>query len=589
MTERDGRLSCTTPKSAPTFWVTAPTQETLDVGFILNAAFKVTTGRTKLDPTGQNKELANSIGIAFGQLLKKLCEANWEDVKVALGFSSVDSYSFWEFLWKKLAVNWQKLDTNDERRDLISCILGGDRGMGYLITHSKALPNGLYGQYRQLICINSNTKYSKVTGKLAEESCFCKVASWSSFQKSSHPRTLIVDTQWEEAKKLLDKSLFDKLTIDDIQLLKALKTEVGVIEAKVTPEKARQVGKLISKDFLNRFNNSSECDSLKIFLPQIKFQSKAGNYLPSEQLLSATSDQAEEKLLVGFAPDDRLLHVDYTDTAIDFFYACRLQRKSIPVEVLQEWVLRAETTEKRQAIHGYLSKGEHRDQLAKLLHKNAQDSWIKKDQSINGLLESTMAVITEREKIYQLEPTNSREKEDRRGPTDSIVQNDQQGVGDNPEKWGKVGEDEAKLFYEKLGYRVTKQPDEGGYGYDFLCVKADSELFVEVKTINPIKNNIVRITNNEWRAMCKITNSEKYELFIVVHIGESITNRIRIKSAWKTLQEVFSKLDRQALTDCEYNKKDQEVLIALQRNSNDLSNEILLNWKRLVELAGVRI
>lgn len=583
MTERDGMLSCTTP-DAPTFWVTAPTQEKLPVRFILNAAFKVNTGRTKLDPTGNNRELADNIGIALGQLLKKLCEANWEDVKVALGFSSVDSYSFWEFLWKELAVNWQKLGTN-EQRDLISGILGGDRGMGYLITRSKALPNGLYGHYRQLICINSNTKYSKVTGKLAEESCFCKVASWSSFPKSSHPRTLIVDTQWEEATKLLGKSLFDKLTIniDDIQLLKVLKTEVGVIEAKVTPEKARQVGKLISKSFLNSFNNSSECDSLKDFLPQIKFQPKAGNYIPSEQLLSATSEQAEEKLLVGFAPDDRLLHVDYTDTAIDFFYACRLQRKSIPVEVLQQWVLQAETTEKRKAIHGYLSKGEHRDQLAKLLHENPQDSWIKKDQSINGLLESTMAVITEREKKYQLEPTDSREKEYQREPTDSIVQNDQQGVGDNSEEWGKFGENEAERFYKNLGYRVTKHPDEGGYGYDFLCVKGNSELFVEVKTINPTYNNIVRITKNEWRAMCEITNSDNYELFIVCHIGTTITKRIRIKSAWKTLQEVFSKLDRQTLTNCEYNRIDQEVLIGLQRNSNGLDNDILLNWKRLVE------
>jgi len=568
MTERDGRLSCTTP-DAPTFWVTAPTQEKLSVGFILNAAFKVTTGRTKLDSTEQNKELANNIGIALGQLLKKLCEANWEDVKVALGFSSVDSYSFWEFLWKELAVNWQKLGTN-EQRDLISGILGGDRGMGYLITHSEALPNGLYGQYRKLIRINSNTKYFKVTGKLAESSCFCEVASWSSFYKSSDPRSLIVDTQWEEATKLLDKSLFDKLTIniDDIQLLKALKTEVGVIEAKVTPEKARQVGKLISKSFLNSFNNSSECDSLKNFLPQIKFQSKAGNYLPSEQLLSATSDQAEEKLLVGFAPDDRLLHVDYTDTAIDFFYACRLQRKSISVEDLQEWVLRAETTEKRQAIHGYLSKGEHREQLAKLLHENPQDSWIKKDQSINGLIDRMMAVITEREKKYQREPT------------DSIVQNNQQGLGDNPEEWGKFGEDAAKPFYEKLGYRVTKQPDKDGY--DFKCVKADSKLFVEVKTINPTYNDMVRITKNEWRAMCEIPNSDyEYELFIVCHMGTKITKMIRIKSAWETLKEVFSKLDQQALTNFEY--PEQEVLIALQRNSNGLANDILFNWKRLVK------
>jgi hypothetical protein len=404
MTERDGRLSCTTPKNAPTFWVTAPTQEKLSVGFILNAAFKVTTGRTKLDSTEQNKELANNIGIALGQLLKKLCEANWEDVKVVLGFSSVDSYSFWEFLWKELAVNWQKIDTNDERRDLISRILGGDHGMGYLITHSKALPNGLYGQYRQLICIRSDINYFKVTGKLAESSCFCEVSKWSRFQQN-YQGNLISDTRWEEAKKLIGVTFERKYTSTNLRLIDVLQKEIGTIEPKVTPEQAKQIGNLISKPFLNSFNNSSECDSLKNFLPQIKFQSKAGNYLPSEQLLSATSDQAEEKLLVGFAPDDCLLHVDYTDTAIKFFYACRFRRDSV-VKVLVQWVLQAETTTKRNAVHHYLLHGDHRDELAKRLYENLASSWMANDRNIVETLEFMVLIGIKREENYGVPPSD---------------------------------------------------------------------------------------------------------------------------------------------------------------------------------------
>ncbi len=579
MTERDGSLSCTTP-NAPTFWVTAPTQEKLSVGFLLNAAFKVTTGRTKLDPTGHNQELADQIGIEIGKLLEELCRANWEKVKTALGFS-INNYRFWEFIWKELAVNWQELDTNDERRDLISRILGGDRGMGYLITNCNALPNGLFGQYRQLIRINRNTRYSKVTGKLAEESCFSEVANWSSFQES-YSCNWIVDTQWEEAKKLLGQSLLNRLTIniDDIQLLNVLQTEAGA-RKRVTPEQAKRIGKLISKPFLNSFSNSFEYDKLKNFLPHIQFQSSANDslnssaddYLPSEQLLSKTSEQTEEKLLAALAPKNCLLHIDYTDTALNFFYACRLQRRSITVGELKEWVLRAEMTEKRKAVYDYLSKGEHREQLAKLLYQNIQGSWIIEDQSINKLIQSTISVITEREKEYQPEQI------------DSIIESDQQGLGDNPEEWGKFGENEAIEFYKSLGYKeVIKQPDEGGYGYDLLCKGGNSELselFVEVKTINPTYNDIIRLTSNEWRKMCEIQNLDKYELFIVYHNAELVTNRIRIKSAWKTLQEIFSKLALQPLSNSKYGSS-IDVLIGLQRNSINSSNDILLNWKKLV-------
>ncbi|MGB8686346.1 MAG: DUF4433 domain-containing protein [Microcoleus sp.] len=404
MTERDGRLSCTTP-DAPTFWVTAPTQEKLSVGFILNAAFKVTTGRTKLDPAGNNPEVADNIGKALALLLNKLCEANWEDVKVALGFSSVDSYSFWEFIWKELAVNWQKLDTNDERRDLISRILGGDRGMGYLITHSKALPNGLYGQYRQLISIRSDIKYFKVTGKLAEYSCFCEVSKWSHFQQN-YQGNLISHTRWEEAKKLIGVKFEGKYTFTNLRLIDVLQKEIGSHELKVTPEQAKQIGNLISKTFLDSFSTSSEHPDLQSFLGNIRFNAQAGNDLPSEQLLSATSDQAEEKRLVGFAPDDRLLHSNYIASAIYFFYACRFRRDSVAIEVLVQWALQAGTTTKRNAVHHYLLHGDHRDELAKRLYENLASSWMANDRNIVETLELMVLIGIKREENYGVPPSD---------------------------------------------------------------------------------------------------------------------------------------------------------------------------------------
>lgn len=163
----------------------------------------------------------------------------------------------------------------------------------------------------------------------------------------------------------------------------------------------------------------------------------------------------------------------------------------------------------------------------------------------------------------------------------SIIPRHQQGIGEDAKDWGEFGEGQAKLFYQKLGYTVYKQPD--GIGYDFRCVKTNSELFVEVKTINPNYNDVLRITPNEWEKMCKLNNQDKYELIIILHVGELVTKMIRIQSAWKTLQDIFSKLSQQPRTSCGYNSDTVEVLIGLQGNSNNSGNDIIFNWQKLAD------
>jgi hypothetical protein len=52
----------------PTFWVTAPTKENLDVRFIINANFDITTGRTSLDRnSANNRNLMKKIGKELGE------------------------------------------------------------------------------------------------------------------------------------------------------------------------------------------------------------------------------------------------------------------------------------------------------------------------------------------------------------------------------------------------------------------------------------------------------------------------------------------------------------------------------------------
>lgn len=164
----------------------------------------------------------------------------------------------------------------------------------------------------------------------------------------------------------------------------------------------------------------------------------------------------------------------------------------------------------------------------------------------------------------------------------TIVKNDD-GTGNNPKYWGAFGEACATIFYEQLGYTTTRQPD--GTGYDFHCLKSGSEIYSEVKAISS-GNEAIRITMNEWSCMCREETQQKYELLVVVHADKSVQQIIRVKSAWLVLQQVLSQLSRQRSTPAIYNSGNVEVLIGFQLNSKNQSNDVILNWKKLLEDAS---
>jgi len=97
----------------PTFWVTAPTKEALNLRFVINARFSLTTGRTSLDrnATQQNLDLAHQLGLEFFEALEELFGLIQTDAKgelQSLGIPNHKPEQLWEFLWDVLIIDWAK-------------------------------------------------------------------------------------------------------------------------------------------------------------------------------------------------------------------------------------------------------------------------------------------------------------------------------------------------------------------------------------------------------------------------------------------------------------------------------------------------
>lgn len=172
------------------------------------------------------------------------------------------------------------------------------------------------------------------------------------------------------------------------------------------------------------------------------------------------------------------------------------------------------------------------------------------------------------------------------------------GTGENREDVGKWGEERAKQFYEKMGYKVEKIDDWSKAGYDFECCSGQNtplKLWVEVKTISS-DNPIIRIKESQWKTMqtpkkrnfinpeTHILESFEYQLLIVSHRNRSIDQMIQIGDFWEVLKLFVSKFYAQEKTKARY-KENDEVLVGLQQSENGKTNEILLNWHRLLDQA----
>ncbi|MBC1236660.1 hypothetical protein [Nostoc sp. 2RC] len=554
--EKEGKLRASLPNAIPNIWVTAPTQERLGLSFIINASFYLNTGRAKIIPNEENDKLAKELGVQLGNELCKLftiAQNNWEEFKEILQLRRTTHYEFWKLIWDELAVK-----TLNQQSTLIREILSGNKGMGYFLTTCPALPNGLWGDYQQLI-LAQDIRYI-VDNFLKKEDIFNHVFQWQSVRDNCEKHTIIHGNEWDKFQQLISYSpIKQQFNTTKLNLLKVLQWQLNNSQADI--QIAQQIGQLLNENSLEdiKQNSLSEYQELIHWLSRVSFLSKAKTYHHSNNLLVVDSKDIEERHLSAFAPDDCVLNKDYPSKGLEFFYACRQEKLSIGEEKLIQWINMIELEHQKLAVKDYLT-------YLKL-----------KDGSLSSELEDKLKKIDWVKKI--INDLNLGEVIDTQQPETEGVKDTTKQDGTGDPKWGEPGEKLAELFYNQIynneiNYKLEKK---GGkeYDHDYL-LRINGEYFkIEVKTIS---SKSVRFTPSEWNQLA--TENKFYELFIVEHSKGHVSRVIRIQNVWNTLNQALKKLKLQPLTN---ENKDIESLIGLQKDSSTNENMIILNWKRLID------
>jgi hypothetical protein len=380
------------PEHIPDIWVTTPLKESMGFPFAINGRFEIDIGRAQLAPHSNNnveitKNLCRFVGQKLGDLFEKHQEPAFKfNEKLGLA-TDLSDYDFWYSMWEILGDSWIK------NHPSIKLKLGDFILVKQLLNKRPAFPTGLWGEYRVLTDFN---KIESVTmGLMQEHAYFEQVAAWKQFQTQFLPGTIASNEQWSRLQKLLPEipEQVEGKTSEKpnhFYLADAVELEFGQ-RKQVSPELAKQLGKLISREFLNELakekSKDKEHDNLLKVLTQAFFQAKNGQYYPVSQLLcqvEQTSDDQEECYRAALAPPEKVLASGYRDEAVSFFKACR-RRMEAPIKDLCQWALRRPSNdEQKQAILYYLLKGEKNGDIARTLGTQEVGWWrsIKQDDEL---------------------------------------------------------------------------------------------------------------------------------------------------------------------------------------------------------------
>ncbi|MFN7299817.1 MAG: protein NO VEIN domain-containing protein [Pseudanabaena sp.] len=570
--KKDAELRASLPNDIANIWVTAPTQEKFGLKFIINASFDINTGRSEVLTNQKNDELSNKLGFELGEQLCKLfalTQNNWNEFIETLQITGTTQYEFWKLIWNELA-----LKSLDKQSKLIRVMMLGNKGMGYFLSNCPALPNGLWGEYQQLV-LPSEIVYI-VENILKDQRFFNHVFQWERVKNRCNPSTIIDGNEWDKYKKIIACSpIHQQFKVEDIDLLQVIKWQL-LEKHQADVQTANQVGQLINKACLEEIKQYGLVEYQKLFdwLNKVEFLSQSNNYQLNFRLLDVNSGDDDEKLLSAFAPDEYVLNQQYGNTGKDFFYACRTSKLGRAEERLIEWeerliewILAITADSKRLAAIRYLEYLRIVDDslFSRLLSRLKEVDWLQElfppDQDTD--------VTRETDEVDA-----------------SLDKRGQDGTG-NP-KWGDPGEALAKLFYDHIylanySYNLVRK---GGYNcnHDFLLCVDGREIEIEVKTI---ASKSFRLSISEWKEL--VSKNDCYELLIVEHSGSDVSKVIRIQNAWDTLQNALAKLDSENLTAETILSKNIESLIGLQQDNlqkGNPKNVVVVNWDRLVNIYG---
>lgn len=380
----------------PTIWVTAPTEEELQLGFLVNGPFALDVGRAQLarDPT-QNYHEARALGQRFGKQLGDFfvllnASPQRNEVRDTLRFAKgVKPYDIWNSLWDRLVSAVSERTSNDQPADqLIRAILwtSSDCGAAHFYSKFEAIPVRLPGKpFAEELVRLAEVKFA-IRGVLADSErrpefdgyALTCVRAWPAFRDRIGGGKLISHEYVVAPLKKLCPDLVEKIAV--VALPDILRWEFS--HQMIDTVKAERLGELLTLEFLDQISDPAEANRIREILDTAEFLGSDDHYHPARELLIGQTPFADggwssdECLRTGFAPSSRVVSDKYGQLGLRFFLACRKKLTATSQE-MAGWVRAAQSHVTRKAALVYLADGEAgRMVQSELKRQGVEGTWL---------------------------------------------------------------------------------------------------------------------------------------------------------------------------------------------------------------------
>jgi hypothetical protein len=165
----------------------------------------------------------------------------------------------------------------------------------------------------------------------------------------------------------------------------------------VEPAVGAELGRLIFPERLHAMDGdlhrNAEADQLHKYLADLKFLTDAAVWSGAKDLLirqSNDADRREEVRRAAFAPREKVLAPTYSESALDFFLACRGDMRATASD-MAIWILTATDDDRRRAALEYLLQGEQSprvQQEIRRLKPNYANCWLDDRAALHDVLPS---------------------------------------------------------------------------------------------------------------------------------------------------------------------------------------------------------
>lgn len=385
----------------PNIWVTAPISESDHLGYAINGSFEIDAGRSRL---AAESDINSALGLKLGNVLEskitQLLAIDWPLLQAQLQLrESTTAYQFWYSLWITMLGKLSRI-ANDSGVRVIAQPLA-TAALGRLAGSQNFVPNGLPGSLGRLLKWH-DVKYI-FKGMLAQSVLLEALGETDLFGRHLNTDNAIAEevATWlrlvvPEFKKVNDQwvSLGFVDLLSKVSFKEGVSQQDATILGKVLNQKTRdsllEGGKALLDDF----------DASVKQLEKLKFQSRAGSWLPASELLTSMGTDDEIRRC-AFAPATHVLASSYDDVAVNFFKLCRRSMEA-RAEVLMSWLLSATEAAEQTAGLRYLLEGDIGNSVARqILEGDLSGTWVSEVDDDSPLL-SEWTYQDKRELLYKV-------------------------------------------------------------------------------------------------------------------------------------------------------------------------------------------